>query len=218
PGSGHDANRSYNPDSSNGLNHSCNPGSGYDPNQTYSQGNGYDANQTYNPGSGYAQNGQYQQENPYQQNAGYGQYSQYQQNGYGQQGTYSQYQQYQKPDDRNQGTGFGIASMILGILSLMLFCTCMNIPLAVAAVIFGILQYTKGTQGRGMALAGMITAALSVVALIVTIALMWGPFMQYYQQELNVYDSQGQPGYEYDYEYDIGPEDFFDFFDGSDYF
>ncbi len=104
--------------------------------------------------------------------------------------------------------------MILGILSLMLFCTCVNIPLAVAAIIFGILQYSKGPQGKGMALTGMITAVLSIIALIATIALMWVPFMQYYR-EAEEYYREEQPGYEYDfdYDYDNGYENFFDFFD-----
>ncbi len=102
--------------------------------------------------------------------------------------------------------------MILGILSLMLFCTCVNIPLAVAAIIFGILQYSKGPQGKGMALTGMITAVLSILALIATIALLWGPFMQYYR-EAEEYYREEQPEYDFDYDYDNGYENFFDFFD-----
>ena len=136
----------------------------------------------------------------------YGQYQQYRSN--------TQYDYYQKADQGASSTGFGIASMILGILSLVLFCTCLNIPMAIAAVIFGILQICRGQQARGMAIAGIVTAVLSVIALLVMIALMWTPFMEYYREEA----PKVRPGYDYEYDYDDGMEDFFDFFDGRNQF
>ena len=152
----------------------------------------------------YQQNGSAnQQSSQYQQ---YGQYQQYRSN--------TQYDYYQKADQGASSTGFGIASMILGILSLVLFCTCLNIPMAIAAVIFGILQICRGQQARGMAIAGIVTAVLSVIALLVMIALMWTPFMEYYREEA----PKVRPGYDYEYDYDDGMEDFFDFFDGRNQF
>ena len=38
------------------------------------------------------------------------------------------------------GRGFGIASMVLGIISLVLFFSFVNIPLAILAIIFGIIH------------------------------------------------------------------------------
>ena len=105
--------------------------------------------------------------------------------------------------------------MVLGILSLVLFCTCINVPLAIAAVIFGVLQFGRGTQGRGMAIAGIVTSVLSVLALIVTVALLWSPFMQYYQEEI---PNMQRPGYDRDDFYEDDLEDFFEFFEGGDDF
>ena len=60
--------------------------------------------------------------------------------------------------------GFAIASLICGIVS-MLCCTCgcMNLPLSIAAVILGIITITKNYDGRGMAIAGLITGGLGLV-------------------------------------------------------
>ena len=61
-----------------------------------------------------------------------------------------------------QQTGMGITSMILGILSIpFIFCYGLGIVLAILAVIFGILSLK--TAGRGMGIAGIITAVLSLL-------------------------------------------------------
>lgn len=79
-------------------------------------------------------------------------------------------QQYTNPQAQQQkqepGKGFAIASMILGIVSLVLFCTCINVPLAIAAIILAIVQFVKNGK-NGMAIAGMITGILSIVLCIV---------------------------------------------------
>ncbi len=81
-------------------------------------------------------------------------------------------QQYTNPQAQAQqqkqepGRGFAIASMILGIVSVVLFCTCINIPLAVAAIILAIVQFVKNGK-NGMAIAGLITGIASIVLCIV---------------------------------------------------
>ena len=79
-------------------------------------------------------------------------------------------QQYTNPQAQQQkqepGKGFAIASMILGIVSLVLFCTCINVPLAIAAIILAIVQFVKNGK-NGMAIAGMITGIVSIVLCIV---------------------------------------------------
>lgn len=63
--------------------------------------------------------------------------------------------------------GFCVASMILGIIALVLFCLFyISIPCAILAIIFGILGL-KST-GKGMAVAGLVTGS---IGLIVTIAI-----------------------------------------------
>ena len=63
--------------------------------------------------------------------------------------------------------GFGVASLVLGIVSLVLFCTCVNVLLAVIAIIFGIVQLAKPQAKKGMAIAGIITSAVSLVLFVV---------------------------------------------------
>ncbi len=163
-----------------------------------------------NPSGGYAQ---------YDQNSsnGYSQYNQDSSNNYPQYNQnpyngYSQYGQFQRPDNSRSGNGFGIASMILGIISLVLFCTCINIPIAVAAVVFGILQLAKNPENKAMSIVGIATAAFSVLAFIVMAVLLWTPLQTYYRQGLQ---DHPQSGYEHGYDDDLEDhlEDYFPFWD-----
>ena len=116
--------------------------------------------------NGYQQNAQGQ--NVYQSNA-YGQNS-YQPNAQGQNGYQpNAYQQNSKEPVKTVSQGLGIASMVLGILSLALFCTCVNIPLSITAIILGIVQLFKAGSKKGMAITGIITSCLSIVAWIIFI-------------------------------------------------
>ena len=58
--------------------------------------------------------------------------------------------------------GFGIASMVLGIIAVVLFFSLINVPLAILAIIFGIIQLTK-KKAQGMSAAGIITGTLSLI-------------------------------------------------------
>lgn len=77
----------------------------------------------------------------------------------------NQYQQsyWQQPERQPKDSiGFGVASLVLGIISLLLFCSCINWLTGVLAIIFGIIQIVNSRR-RKMAIAGIITAALSLV-------------------------------------------------------
>lgn len=163
---------------------------------------------------GYQQNA-YQQDG-YQQNAyqqgGYQQntYQQggYQQNAYGQpQQPYGAYQQpyYAQEKPKDSGTGFGIASLVCGILSLFTFACCVNFLLALAAIILGIVQLVR-CQKKGLAIGGIVTAAISIVVGIgFWIAAMTAvgsntldpnsPLQQYLEEYLQDYDSYNQYNY-----------------------
>ena len=67
--------------------------------------------------------------------------------------------------------GFAIASMVLGIVALVLFCVWyLSIPCGILAIIFGILSL-KST-GKGMAIAGLITGGIGLaIAFIIFMAL-----------------------------------------------
>lgn len=97
------------------------------------------------------------------QNNGY-QNSGYQNNGYRNQ-TNTGY-----PPQQSQG--FGLASMIMGIVSLVMFCSCINIPLAITAIVFGVIQLSRtGNQKKGMAIAGIVTSVLSIVMFVFIIGI-----------------------------------------------
>ena len=65
------------------------------------------------------------------------------------------------------GNGFGIAALVLGIISLVFFCSCFTVITAPLAIIFGIVQLVKSkTAGKGLAIAGLITGIISLIAFI----------------------------------------------------
>lgn len=69
---------------------------------------------------------------------------------------------YQKTPQKGEGIGFGVASMVLGIISLLLFCTCMNFLTGILAIIFGILQLMRNKE-KAFAITGIVTAVLSMI-------------------------------------------------------
>ena len=67
------------------------------------------------------------------------------------------------------GNGFGIASMVLGILALVFFCGCINIPLAIISIIFAIIHINRKTGSIGFAIAGIVTSVISVILTVIMI-------------------------------------------------
>ena len=60
--------------------------------------------------------------------------------------------------------GFSIASLICGIISMVCcICSCANLPLCIAAIVLGIITLTKHYDGKGMAIAGLITGGLGLI-------------------------------------------------------
>ncbi len=145
----------------------------------------------------------------------------YRQGNSSQQGAYTQNAYNNNYSSANQqqegGAGFGIASLVLGILSLITFCTlCINIPLAILAIIFGIIQLVKG-NGKGLAIGGLITSVLSIVACIVfylIIGLSMPKFsdltdMDSYMQQYPELYQRYYNSNDYDYDYDDYFNDYF---------
>ncbi len=103
----------------------------------------------------------------------------YNTSGTGNQGSYNSdytYTQGQQPQQKTKksGNGYAVASMILGIVTLVFFCSCINIVTGILALIFGIIHLTSyGKDGRGMAIAGLITSALGLIALVVCYVLIF---------------------------------------------
>ncbi len=96
--------------------------------------------------------------------------------GYGPQQNYNPQQNYQNNNYTQPSSGFGIASMVCGIIALItccLWCTC--IPLAVVSIVLGILQIQKG-NAKGMAIAGIVCSSIALVLFI--ILTIWGNYLQ----------------------------------------
>ncbi len=73
-----------------------------------------------------------------------------------------------QPDSEKKG--FNIASMVLGIVSLVAFCFWyISIPCAILAIIFGIVGRHKG--GHGMGIAGLVLGIIVVVLWVLLLAL-----------------------------------------------
>ena len=120
--------------------------------------------------------GGYAQNNPYGQNHQYGQskaQGDYAQNDYGQnaQQTSQDSSFYTAP--RQDNNGFGIASMVLGILALIFTCGCLNIPLAILSIIFAIIHINRKTGSVGFAIAGLVTSTISVILMVIMVVLFW---------------------------------------------
>lgn len=73
--------------------------------------------------------------------------------------------------------GLSIAAMVLGIVSVALFCLWyLSIPCAILAIIFGVIGGKKG--GKGMAKAGLILGiiaiALDILVIVGAVAIITG--------------------------------------------
>jgi hypothetical protein len=85
-----------------------------------------------------------------------------------------QYQSGMAP--QQQASGMAIASLVLGIVSVLSFCgmhigVIVGLPCAILAIVFGILARQKIERGeaggRGMALAGIICGSIHIALLII---------------------------------------------------
>lgn len=131
----------------------------------------------------------------YNQN-GYGQPNggvNYNQNGYNQNG-------YNQPPygaaTKSDSTGFGIASLVLGIISIFTFFCCINYILAVIAIVLGIVQIVKSSK-KGLAIGGIVTAVISVIGATIFWVLIgsvgaseMGPMQDYMEEYMQDYMQQ----------------------------
>ena len=133
-----------------------------------------------------------------------------QQNAYGQNGQNTGQTQdggsFYHSSSQPSGNGFGIASMVLGILALVFFCGCINIPLAIISIIFAIIHINRKTGSIGFAIAGIVTSTISVILTVIMIV----AFMYYGVGTTSWMYSETMP-----FEYFMDDDDYFDY-DGED--
>ena len=140
----------------------------YGKNQTTSD------EQTHTEDSSYGEAQQDSTENPYGNPYGdpyenpYGNNQGYQYNPYG--GAPREPQR--GPHGKKMNVGLGIASLVIGIISLMCFCTGLNVILAILAIVFGIVQLAT-CESKGLAIGGIVMAAISIVLTAITYGLLF---------------------------------------------
>ena len=76
---------------------------------------------------------------------------------------------------KSDSIGFGIASLVLGILALVFFCTCINVIAGILAIVFGIIQLTQ-YEKKGLAIGGLVTG---IIGVLLTILLYTSVFVNY---------------------------------------
>lgn len=82
----------------------------------------------------------------------------------------------QQPAPIKQGNGFGVTALVLGLVGLIIFSWIPGvnvftaIPLAILAIIFGIVAFAKagsrGGKGKGTGGTGLVTGLLAVIVAI----------------------------------------------------
>lgn len=127
----------------------------------------------------------------------------------------SSYYANQRTKQKGDGVAFGVASMVLGIISLLLFCTCANFLTGILAIIFGIIQLTKH-KDKPFAVTGIVTAAISMVmGIFLWLLLAAGMSDASLNSYDDIYDYYYGDEY-YDDSYDDDYRD--DYYDGYDYY
>ncbi len=119
-----------------------NTASGYNGSPDYNATSGYNGSPDYNTASGYNTAPDYNTSSGYNPPPGGSA------NGY-----------YGQPPSQ----GFGIASMVCGILALVTCCIwCLSVPLGIVSIVLGILQIQKKTA-KGMAIAGIVCSVIGIL-------------------------------------------------------
>lgn len=128
------------------------------PNSASGAGNGYQ--QPINPNSSYQNGGNFGNPNGY--GVSNNQYAN--PNNYGNQYAYT-------GENGKKGAGFGIASMVLGIVALVCGCCLwyISLPCALVGLALGAVSLKGNRDGRGMAIAGVVCSIISLVPTIIII-------------------------------------------------
>lgn len=87
-------------------------------------------------------------------------------NNYDPQGRMPQQSQYVyvQQQEHKESVGLAVASMVLGIISLVLFCIIyVSIPCATIGGILGAISLSTKKGGKGMAIAGLVCSLITIV-------------------------------------------------------
>lgn len=98
---------------------------------------------------------------------------------------------YSQQPVQEEGKGFAIAGMVLGIVSLVCCCfTPFNAIFAIIGIVLSVLVLVQQKPGKGMAIAGIICSAIALILVIlVLVGVSSGTFMEDFQRELQNYNT-----------------------------
>ena len=88
---------------------------------------------------------------------------------------------------KSESEGFGIAALVLGIITVLLFCTCISWITGILAIIFGIIQLVKGNK-KGMAIVGLITGGIGFIASVILYILIFFTSLGSYSNYDDIYN------------------------------
>ena len=81
-------------------------------------------------------------------------------------------------------SGFAIASMICGIISILCCClTWVSLILAIAAIVLGIIALKYKYNGRGMAIAGIVTGGIGIFIWLIVLLIAGSGFFASFMEE-----------------------------------
>lgn len=87
-------------------------------------------------------------------------------------------------DSSGGNSGFAIASMICGIVSVLCCClTWVSLVLGVGAVVLGIIALKNKYDGKGMAIAGIITGGIGIFIWLIVILVSGSGFFKTFTEE-----------------------------------
>lgn len=73
-------------------------------------------------------------------------------------------------EPQKESNGMAIASLVLGIISLVLSCSAINVITAIIAIILGAIHLKNHQTGKKMAIAGLVLGILSIIILVIVVA------------------------------------------------
>lgn len=83
---------------------------------------------------------------------------------------YEQVSAPQVPPAPKRKIGFAVAALVLGLVSMICICCGLQFIAGPLALIFGIIALVRRHDGKGMAVAGIVTASLSLLLSVIVLA------------------------------------------------
>lgn len=84
-----------------------------------------------------------------------------------------------QPQKKSNKIGFAIASLVLGLLSILSCCILIGAVFGIPGLIVGIIPLVKKYDGKGMAIAGVITSVIGIIICVITSIVAYREFSEF---------------------------------------